>query len=215
MTPCQMVIFDWDGTLMDSVDRIVDSWQRAATELALRVPDGEEVRSIIGLSIDAAIEALTPELDSQQNQAFQHQYRQWYLQRSQVETPLFDGAEELLHTLKRRGYQLAVATGKGRPGLERVLAQSGLGALFDASRTPTEAASKPNPEMILQLCQQLRCDPAAAVMVGDALFDLEMANRAGAVGVGVSYGASSVAKLQQAAPRAIIHHPMELMDVLP
>ncbi|WP_028108838.1 HAD-IA family hydrolase [Ferrimonas futtsuensis] len=214
MSQCDLVIFDWDGTLMDSVDRIVDSWQRACGELSMAVNCAESVRSIIGLSIESAIDTLVPEMDPQRVEPFIQAYRSWYLERSDVPTPLFDGAEALLHELKGQGYRLAVATGKGRPGLERVLDASGLRPLFDASRTPTEAASKPHPEMILQLCGELNCQPGRAMMVGDALFDLEMANRAGAIGVGVSYGAGSVDVLRSASPKGIIHHPMELLELL-
>ncbi|TKB48304.1 HAD family hydrolase [Ferrimonas sediminicola] len=214
MSRCDLVIFDWDGTLMDSVDRIVDSWQRACAELSMTVNCAESVRSIIGLSIESAVAALIPDLPPERLEPFVRTYRSWYLERSDVPTPLFDGAEPLLHELKGRGYRLAVATGKGRPGLERVLDASGLRPLFDASRTPTEAASKPHPDMILQLCTELDCQPNRAVMVGDALFDLEMANRAGAIGVGVSYGAGSEDVLRSASPKGIIHHPMELLNLL-
>ncbi|TKB54484.1 HAD family hydrolase [Ferrimonas aestuarii] len=210
----KLVIFDWDGTLMDSVARIVDCWQRAAAELELEHLSADTVKGVIGLSVEAAIDTLYPGLDATTADRFKDRYRDWYLNLSEVETPLFSDAESTLVGLQQRGFTLAVATGKGRQGLDRVLDASGLGHYFAATITPTEAASKPDPQMINQLRQRLGVEAQHTYMVGDAGFDLAMANNADVNGIGVSFGAASVEKLLEYRPIKVVDSLTDLLTVL-
>ncbi|MBY6188592.1 HAD-IA family hydrolase [Marinobacter hydrocarbonoclasticus] len=207
-----LIIFDWDGTLMDSVGRIVSSWQESARSLSLPVASDDAVRGIIGLSMAEAIDALIPGSDDVTRQQFRERYRDIYADPTLAPTPVFDGVEALLEELKSQGHKLAVATGKARHGLERAFAHSGLKHHFVGSRTACETASKPDPQMVLELCREQGIAPSRALMVGDAWFDLEMGRRAGSDAVGVSYGAGTEAHLQTATPKAIIHRPLELLE---
>ena len=207
-----LIIFDWDGTLMDSVGRIVHCWQQAARLESLPVASEEEVRGIIGLSMAEAINNLVPGLDGDRQQRFRERYRVLYSDPDLPPTPVFEGVDTLLESLRGSGHKLAVATGKARHGLERAFAHSGLKHHFVDSRTACETASKPDPQMVLELCQAHQVAPQRALMVGDAWFDLEMGRRAGSDSIGVSYGAGSEAHLMTARPRTVIHHPLELLD---
>ncbi len=207
-----LIIFDWDGTLMDSVGRIVSCWQEAARSLGLPVAGDDQVRGIIGLSMAEAIDALVPGLEPAQVLAFRERYRDLYADPTLAPTPVFDGVETLLESLRTQGHKLAVATGKARHGLERAFGHSGLKHHFVSSRTACETASKPDPQMVLELCREQGIAPARALMVGDAWFDLEMGRRAGSDTVGVSYGAGSEAQLLTASPKAVIQRPLDLLD---
>lgn len=207
-----LIIFDWDGTLMDSVGRIVECWQEAARSLALPVADDNAVRGIIGLSMAEAIQTLVPGLDEGQTLTFRERYRDLYADPALAPTPVFDGVETLLESLQASGHKLAVATGKARHGLERAFGHSGLKHHFVSSRTACETASKPDPQMVLELCREQGVAPSRALMVGDAWFDLEMGRRAGSDTVGVSYGAGSTEHLLTASPKAVIHRPLELLE---
>ncbi|NMH63717.1 HAD-IA family hydrolase [Shewanella sp. SHSM-M6] len=207
----ELVIFDWDGTLMDSVGKIVACMARLALELARPVPSEAAIRDIIGLSMTKALAQLFPHETPQVYRQMQACFRQHYLELDTTPSPLFEGSRDLLVQLKARGYRLAIATGKGRQGLERVLQETGLGEYFDASRCADEAESKPHPQMLQQLLHQLRLGPEQAIMVGDSVHDLFMAKHAGMDAIGVSYGAHSAAQLRGAGPKAIIDSAGELL----
>lgn len=214
MKQYELVIFDWDGTLMDSVGKIVASMQQTARALELPVPSELAVRDIIGLSMHEALSTLHPDGDDRVYSLMMDMYRQQYLELNDTPSPLFEGAELLVQQLNDIGYQLAVATGKARAGLTRVLNETGLGAHFVASRCADEAMSKPNPEMILQLLSELNIAPEKAIMIGDSVHDMNMANNAGIDAIGVSYGAHAEDKLRSTNPKAIINSPLALLSYL-
>ncbi|QYK14438.1 HAD-IA family hydrolase [Shewanella rhizosphaerae] len=209
-----LVIFDWDGTLMDSVSKIVACMQQTARELSMMVPSEQAIRDIIGLSMNEALNVLHPSACEQTRQNMVSVYRQQYLQLNQTPSPVFDGAEQLLLSLKASGHQLAVATGKARAGLDRVLNETGFHQHFVASRCADEAKSKPHPQMLHELLSLLDVAPEKAVMIGDSVHDLNMASNAGIDGIGVSYGAHSALKLREANPVAIAEHPLALLPLI-
>ena len=214
MKQYELVIFDWDGTLMDSVGKIVACMQQSALTLNMAMPTEQAVRDIIGLSMDEALTMLYPDGSAELQVKMKEVYRQQYLELNQTPSPLFDGVEDLLTTLNGLGYKLAVATGKARAGLDRVLTATELGEYFVASRCADEAASKPSPEMLLQLLNELDVSPDKAVMIGDSIHDLNMANNAGIDAIGVDYGAHDKDKLSQANPKVVISSPLELLKHL-
>lgn len=214
MKSYELIIFDWDGTLMDSISKIVICMQQMADSLSLVKPSENAIRDIIGLSMDEALKTLYPLLDKANFEPMIASYKDYYLTLNTTPSPLFEDSETLLKTLSARNYRMAVATGKGRKGLNRVLAETGLAHHFESSRCADESKSKPNPDMLLELLKELDVAPECAVMVGDSLHDLNMANNAGIDAVGVSYGAHSRKKLLAANPKAIIDAPLQLLTIL-
>jgi len=210
----KLVIFDWDGTLMDSVDRIVYSMQASANVLSFEPPSYEQAKQIIGLSLTKAIQTLFPTANDEQVQLLTAQYKHQYVEVNNTPTPLFDSALELLTNLKQKDKLLAVATGKGRAGLQRVWQVSGTEHFFHASRCADESISKPDPDMINSLLEELNIQKHEAVMIGDTSFDLEMAQRAGIDSIGVTYGVHDGELLSKYQPRAIVDSLAELHQLL-
>jgi len=209
----ELVVFDWDGTLIDSTARIADSLHRAALDAGLPVLSQQRYRSIIGLGLPEALHALYPETDASARSELRGHYARHYIASTEANPCLpYDGAVALLESLHGRGIHLAVATGKNRPGLERAFKDCGLGEYFVVSRTADETASKPDPRMLLEILAQLGVEPAAAVMVGDTGFDLEMARRARVAAIGVTHGAHDAVELLRHQPLALVDH---LAQVLP
>ncbi|NQZ30344.1 MAG: HAD-IIIA family hydrolase [Oceanospirillaceae bacterium] len=196
----KLLIFDWDGTLMDSSDRIVSSMQRAAKALSLSVPSKEAIRNIIGLSLEQANKIIIPGISAANNKLLQQQYSHQYSQIDKTATPFYPDVLESLMRLKNKGYMLAVATGKSRRGLDRVLAEASLGGMFDITRGADEAKSKPDPLMLTQIIEAVGVSITQAVMVGDTSYDLEMAQRIGMPSIAVSYGMHSVERLKKYNP---------------
>ncbi|RUO61256.1 HAD-IA family hydrolase [Pseudidiomarina marina] len=207
-----LVIFDWDGTLMDSVGRIVSSMQRTAAILKLPEPTVTAVREIIGISLEPAIETLFGRLSASQFEQFMTVYRQQYVHDDITPSPLFTGARDTLETLRERGYTLAVATGKARHGLERVWEEADIRHLFHTSRCADETASKPNPKMLLDILAETGFRTDQAVMIGDSVHDMRMAENAQMARIGVSFGAHDAKRLQNHQPLAIIDQLSELND---
>ncbi|WP_417763130.1 HAD-IA family hydrolase [Shewanella sp.] len=207
----QLVVFDWDGTLMDSIGRIIDCLQDMSHDLDLEAPSEQACRDVIGLSLSKAVKQLFPRVGSTTLEALQLRYRYHFLRRADEPLPLFNGIEQLLTELQQRDIQLAVATGKSRVGLDRMLVQTGLDRFFSLSRTADEAQSKPHPDMLQQLLNVTGVAANKSMMVGDSQLDLSMANRAGLAAVGVSYGAHGEQKLLSCQPKAVIHQPLELL----
>lgn len=187
--PFELLVFDWDGTLMDSAARIVSCMQAAAADLELEVPPVEAVRNIIGLGLREAMASLFPGHEESLVTHLVARYRHYYLGGDSTPSPLFPGARETLEQLSGEGYLMAVATGKGRPGLNRVLEETATAPLFHATRCADEGFSKPHPDMLLQLLDELGMEPEQALMIGDTEFDLQMAANAGVPGLAVDYGA--------------------------
>lgn len=191
----ELIVFDWDGTLMDSAGRIVQCMQLAATDLAIEVPPAHAVREIIGLGLGEAIGRLFPALEAPLHGALVEAYRSHWLGSALPESPLFSGAEELVKGLHEAGYRLAIATGKSRRGLDKALDESGLGAYFPISRCADESLSKPHPQMLLEILTDWDTAPGSALMVGDTEYDMQMAASARVRAVGVSHGVHSAERL--------------------
>ena len=194
-----LIVFDWDGTLMDSTSTIVKSIQAAAKDLGLPVPRDEDASHVIGLGLHEAMQTAMPNIDPALYPKMVERYRFHYLTKD-PELVLFDGVRDMLAELSQKGYFLAVATGKSRVGLNRALNAVGLLSLFDATRCADETFSKPHPAMLQELTRELGQDLKRTVMVGDTTHDLLMANNAGAAAVAVEYGAHPVDQLQSCKP---------------
>ena len=190
-----LVIFDWDGTLMDSTRMIARSLQRACADVGAPVPSEDDALFVIGLNLADTFARVAPGLDAQAQRALADRYRHHFLA-GESEAILYDGVAPMLEDLHRAGGRLAVATGKARRGLDRALAQTGLARWFEATRCADEGFAKPHPGMLLMLLELTGVDPARAVMVGDTTHDLELAANAGVDAVAVTYGAHPAALLQ-------------------
>jgi len=191
----ELIVFDWDGTLMDSESRIVSCLQAAATDLGMAAPVPEQAREVIGLGLAEAVSQLFRVTDPGTVTALSQRYRYYFLGDELAPSSLFQGAREVLTDLEAAGYLLAVATGKSRRGLDKELASTGLGARFHTSRCADETHSKPHPQMLLDILDRLGVEPGAALMVGDTEYDVQMAANAGAPALGVGYGVHAPERL--------------------
>jgi len=200
----QLVVFDWDGTLMDSTGHIVSCMRQAISKLDLEPLADHQISHIIGLGLMEAVQSLYPNGNPTLWSSLAECYRQTWLN-SPEQTPLFDNARELLHTLTEQDIFLGVATGKSRRGLDKVLNATGLGELFISTRCADECHSKPHPQMLTELMDFVGVTGDATIMIGDTEFDLLMANNAGADGLGITHGAHDEKKLQACSPQAIVH----------
>lgn len=206
----KLLVFDWDGTLMDSEAQIVAAMNAAIGDLGLAPLPHRVISNIIGLGLHEAISALLPGRDAQFHAQLTARYRHHFLFSQIAQANLFEGAEQTLRTLHNAGYLLAVATGKGRQGLNRVLMDTGLVELFHASRCADETSSKPHPQMLLEIMEQLDVAADQTLMIGDTEYDLQMARNAGVDSVGVSYGVHDDARLLRLEPLALLHDITEL-----
>ncbi|UOD49600.1 HAD-IA family hydrolase [Orrella daihaiensis] len=195
MSQYELVVFDWDGTLMDSTGGIVRAIQSASRDMGFEVPDDHAAAWVIGLSLDEALERLAPKMTNRDREKYLERYRYHYLTQD-MELRLFDGVIPMLDALSNQGVMMAVATGKSRVGLNRALHSTGLGQYFAVTRCADETHGKPNPRMLLEIMADLATKPDAAVMIGDTTHDLGMAANAGIHGLGVSYGAHPVSELR-------------------
>lgn len=215
MPDYQLLIFDWDGTLVDSIGRIVESMHRAADACELLRCSDAQVRGIIGLGLPEAIGSLYPELaDPARIERFRHHYSEHYLSLETEPSALFADVAETLEVFRAQGYRLAVATGKTRHGLQRVLQGRDWVDYFDVTRCADETASKPDPLMLQEILAHCGVAPERALMVGDSSFDLLMARRAGIDSVAVGYGAQPLAMLSEHQPTLAIERFIELRDWL-
>ena len=206
----KLLIFDWDGTLADSIGRIVEAMHVASRRSGFPLRDDFAVKGIIGLGLPEAIRTLYPEIGDGELMAFRDYYAEHYIAAEAVPSPLFEGVLESMEAFRADGYHLAVATGKARRGLDRVLKAHGWEDYFDVTRAADETASKPHPLMLEQILVHCEVRPEQALMVGDSSFDLQMARNAGMDSVAVSYGAQSIEALQQLEPRLSIDRFSEL-----
>lgn len=189
-----LIVWDWDGTLANSTGMITNAIMRAAEQVGLPALEYKVASNIIGLGLRESIHALFGDIPDAQAQALATQYKiNYYAGESEI--PLFDGAKETIIELKKRGYKLAVATGKGRRGLNLALQHSALVPYFHATRTVDECFSKPHPQMLNELMEVMVATPARTLMIGDTSYDLQMAQNAGVRSVGVTFGAQSRDKL--------------------
>jgi phosphoglycolate phosphatase len=205
-----LLVFDWDGTVVDSAAHIVASIQAACIDLGVAMPSAERARHIIGLGLQDALQYLLPELPAADYPRLAERYRAHYVSGDGVVQP-FAGLREGITRLHGAGYLLGVATGKSRRGLDRALEDTGLRAYFHASRCADEGLPKPHPEMLQVLMRQL-CVPAGrTLMIGDTTHDLAMARDAGVAAVAVTYGAHPLEELQALAPAACLCSAVDLI----
>lgn len=204
-----LLIFDWDGTLMDSTSAIVAAIQAASRDLGLPEPTADKARHVIGLGLSDALHHAVPDLSPERYPQMAERYRYHYLAGDR-QLDLFDGVAELLSELASAGYFLAVATGKSRLGLDRALDHSGLRTFFHATRTADECFSKPHPQMLEELLSEFGVDKHKALMVGDTTHDLQMARNAEVAGLGVTYGAHPEEVLLALEPLACVREVREL-----
>jgi len=197
-----LIVFDWDGTLMDSTAHITRSIQAACRDLGVPVPGDEAASYVIGLGLREALQMAVPTLDPADYPRLVERYRVHYLTKEQT-TQLFTGVREMLTELRDLGFLLGVATGKSRVGLNRALAEAKLTSLFDGTRCADETFSKPHPAMLHELTRELGQDAGRTVMIGDTTHDLQMAINAGVAAVGVGYGAHEAGSLAALSPRYV------------
>jgi phosphoglycolate phosphatase len=199
--PTELVVFDWDGTVVDSIGAIGDAIVGAALDLGLPEPTREQANWVIGLGLMDAIRHAVPAIRRDQVPAFIERYRVHYLRRD-AQLPVFEGIRPLLRGLDEAGVRLAVATGKSRAGLDRALAQTGLAPHFATTRCADEGAPKPDPWMLRDIGEELQVEPASMVMIGDTVHDVEMAHAAGSASFAVLYGAHDSGTLLASGPLA-------------
>lgn len=211
MRDYRLLIFDWDGTLVDSIGRIVAAMHAAADHCSLERRSDEAVKAIIGLALPEAITTLYPELvEAAHVERFRASYSDCYVAMDQTPSAFFAQVEQSLAQFRAQGYQLAVATGKSRRGLQRILDALGWQEYFDITRCADETASKPDPRMLHEILQHCGVPAEQALMIGDSSFDLLMAQRAGMDSVAVGYGAQTLTALSAYEPKLSINHFMEL-----
>lgn len=205
-----LLIFDWDGTLADSIGRIIESMRTAAIGGGMEGRDDEAIKGIIGLGLPEAIRTLYPSITANDLIDFRQRYADCYMAMDNVPSRLFEGVSESIQAFRDEGYRLAVATGKARRGLDRVLKANAWLDFFDITRAADETASKPDPLMLHEIMAHCDVAPERSLMIGDSSFDLQMARNAGMDSVAVGYGAQSLDLLRAYEPRLAIEHFSEL-----
>lgn len=210
----KVVIFDWDGTLVDSVEHIADSLHQAATELGYPALEQEAYRDIIGLGMVEALEALYPGISREQMNAIREGYARYFFAKVTTPQNVFAGMAEVLADLRAGGRGCAVATGKSRRGLDGALVSSGLGPHFDLTRCADETRSKPDPAMLHDIIRHYGIQPAEAVMIGDTRYDMDMAQRIGMPAIGVEWGVHKRDVLGRYQPHAVVDTVAGLREVL-
>ena len=212
----QAIVFDWDGTLVDSTGRIVEAMHLAANDVGLPKLTDYDVRQIIGLGLPEAIMNLWPQIEPQSKElaSMREQYNHHYMSDYRAAMVFFDHALTLLESLNKEGFDVAVATGKSRSGLDRAFRELKAGHLFADSRCADETRSKPHSLMLNELSSSLGVEPEAMLMVGDTQFDLNMANAAGVDSVAITHGAHDEEKLAACDPLHTVHDLKSLHDWL-
>ena len=206
----RLLVFDWDGTVMDSTANIVACMRQSLLDIGAGEISEEAMRGTIGLGFAETLERLLPGASAEMGERMVERYRHhWFARYREIGIP-FPGLGETLATLAEDGYLLAVATGKGRPGLDHDLKLTGFNRFFTASRTVSEAPSKPHPQMLLDLMEELGCRPEETLMVGDTTFDLDMARNANVASVGVLTGSHSRDELMASGPLTCLDGAVDL-----
>ncbi len=207
-----LIIFDWDGTLMDSIGLIVESMHVAGEAHGFETTD-KAVKDIIGLSLMNGIEILYPHANESQTLAIQQSYAEYYIANSHA-TPLFDPIENMLQTLQQQNKKLAVATGKKRKGLDRVLDASKSHHYFVMTRCADESGSKPDPQMLTDVLEYTQQQISDAVFIGDSIYDIQMATALGMTSIAVNYGTATSAELAAQNPTYQVDTPQALAELL-
>jgi phosphoglycolate phosphatase len=213
MSRYELIVFDWDGTLMDSTGHIVNCMQQAIKQLSIPSLDDSAISHIIGLALTEAAITLYPDASDTVIQQLANTYKQVWLE-SSFDPQLFDNAFSLIQQLSEKEYFLGVATGKSRRGLDKVLKSTALSDFFHATRCADECHSKPHPQMLEELIDYCGVDPKATLMIGDTEYDLQMAHNAGADSLGVSHGAHSTELLRACQPRNIVDNLFQVQQWL-
>ncbi len=199
-----LIVFDWDGTLMDSEAKIVRCFSAAAGDVGVPDPGRDAVRSVIGLGLREAVDTLFPHLETARQERITERYREHFLYLDRTRTDFFPGVLEGLERLLQHDFLLAVATGKARRGLDRLLDETGTGHLFTATRCADEAGSKPHPRMLYDILERTGVTLRRAVMVGDSVYDMQMARHAEIEALAVSYGVQDKDRLLAEKPLACL-----------
>lgn len=210
----KLIVFDWDGTLMDSEARIVSCIQAAFADVGETPPPREVARDVIGLGLDEAMTLLWPDGDVNQRGTVVDRYRHHFLVANETESSLFPGARNMVETLGNRGFLLAIATGKSRRGLDLALASTGMRRHFHATGCADESFSKPHPEMLLRLMEELGATASETLMVGDTEYDMQMANNARVDALAVCYGVHAPERLLRHEPLDCLADLREIPDWL-
>lgn len=208
----QVCVFDWDGTLVNSERHIVESLSYAAERMALPELAYAQLKDIIGLSMQKALEILYPGLSEADIQLMRKHYADYFFSIPQDASTVFNHVPETLKSLQAAGIKLAVATGKSRHGLDKALLSTGLKSFFEIERCADETSSKPDPLMLAEISAHFNLPTSAMLMIGDTEYDLEMARRCGMDALGVSYGVHARERLMKHDPLAIIDCFSELLD---
>ncbi len=206
------IIFDWDGTLVDSTARIVDAMQMAISENIMPALTDHAIQQIIGLGLPEALKVLWPDITDAQSLQMQKCYVANFSYHSKVGVGFFAQAHEIFEQLKRLGYVLAVATGKTRRGLDEMLDGMDVQNVFDITRCADETASKPNPKMLQEILSELNITHQQALMVGDTSFDLDMAKNINMDSIGMTHGAHESKLLTASGAKALCHDLNDLLD---
>lgn len=209
-----LIVFDWDGTLVDSIDWIVHCMKIAAQETGCTVPEDQAVKDIIGLSIQKALQTLFPEITKKTQEQFIASYSQVFFSKQITQNDLFAGINEMLQKFKQTGYKLAVASGKSHAGLQKAMQGTGLNDYFNITRCADQTSSKPQPDMLEEIIKEMGVTKAKTVMVGDSVHDMQMAQNASICSIAVSCGANSTAQLQQFKPLLNLQQTTELSEIL-
>ena len=194
----RLIVFDWDGTLIDSAGTIVRCIQDAARDMGLEVPDRERASHVIGLGLHDSLRLAVPSLGAERYPDFAAHYRKHFLARRDSML-LFSGIPDLLERLSKERL-LAIATGKSRKGLDRSLEAGDLKRFFSGSRCADETNPKPHPAMLLELMEEFSASKTETLMIGDTSHDLEMARAAGVEALAVTYGAHPESGLRACGP---------------
>lgn len=208
-----LIVFDWDGTVMDSTAVIANSIQSACRDLDLTVPTDEVARHVIGLGLDQALRYAVPSAGASRHADLVARYRHHFFSQENA-MPLFAGAEALMQELRADGYLLAVATGKNRNGLDRALKASNMAQYFHSTRTADQTVSKPDPTMLHEILEELEVSVGRSIMVGDTTHDLQMAVNAGMSSLGMTHGAHPPDQLLELKPLALLDDFNDLRDWL-
>ena len=214
MKAYSLLIFDWDGTLMDSAAHITTCMRNAIACVQAAPRTDAEIRNIIGLGLDEAVRHLYPQATSALVRHIVDEYRQEFLVRTKHGSDLFAGTRETLYTLAAQGYQLAIATGKSRRGLDKVMQETGLTRLFPITRCADETHSKPHPQMLAEILTDHDASVHDALMIGDSEYDMLMAQNIGMDALAVTYGVHDLARLLQHQPRGYVDSITHIPDWL-
>jgi len=205
----KLFVFDWDGTLMDSEAKIISCMHAAIKDMEFESRSDDQIRNIIGLGFKEALTVLYPD-KSALYETFVEQYRRYFLDENSEPSPLFSHVELLLELLNHHACFLAVATGKGRRGLDKVLYETKLNKYFHVTRCADETFSKPNPQMLHEIMDFVGVEPNETIMIGDTEYDLNMASNAGCESIAIAHGVHDVSRLEDCKPIEVFSDIKEL-----